>query len=459
MRKNVDFACFFVQICVNLRHISLIDNMKRKVYSKLLEWKASASRKPLILQGARQVGKSWILKEFGRNEYSHVAYISCDNEPMAEALFADYDTARILRSIEAISGVPVIPDKTLIVLDEIQEIPKGLSALKYLYENAPEYHIAIAGSLLGITLHSGTSFPVGKVDFIRMYPMDFEEFLWAIGEERVASLIAGADKAVIETLHSRCTELLRQYYFAGGMPEAVAAYAGQAGVLEVRKIQKSIVEAYRNDISKHAPLKEVERIQLVMRSLPSQLAKENKKFIYSALRKGARAAEFEIAIQWLIDAGIVTKVSRISKSQLPLAFYEDFNAFKLFMLDCGLFGAMTDAPISQILVGSSIFEEYKGAFTELYALQQLTCNLDERIYYYSADDSRIEIDFIIASGDKVYPIEVKAEDNLKGKSLKLFREKNNIPLAVRFSMQPYRRQDNLVNVPLFAAFAFKAWID
>lgn len=432
--------------------------MKRKIYSKLLEWKASERRKPLILQGARQVGKSWILKEFGKHEYRHVAYISCDNEPLAKALFTDYDTDRILRSIEAIAGVPVTAGDTLIILDEIQEVPQGLSALKYFCENKPDYHIAIAGSLLGITLHSGTSFPVGKVNFLEMHPMDFEEFLWALNEEPVANLIAGKDIAVLDTIHSKCTELLRQYYFVGGMPEAVSAYVSEASLLEVRSIQSAIIEAYRNDISKHAPLKEVERIQLVLRSLPAQLARENKKFIYSAVRKGARAADFEIAIQWLVDAGIVSKVSRINSPKIPLAFYEDFNAFKLYLLDCGLFGAMVNAPASEILIGPNIFEEYKGAFTELYALQQLKCADVGTVYYFSGENSRIEVDFITSVSSTVYPIEVKAEDNLKGKSLKIFTDDHDLPLGIRLSMRPYRRQERIVNIPLYAAYALTAWL-
>lgn len=433
--------------------------MKRKIYHKLCEWKASATRKPLILQGARQVGKSWILKEFGKNEYEHVAYLSCDNLPLVDALFADYDVDRIIRSIEALTRVPVLPGKTLIILDEIQEVPAGLSALKYFYENRPEYHIAIAGSLLGITLHSGTSFPVGKVDFLEMHPMDFEEFLWAVNETALAQAIAGADCKVVATLHDRCIELLRQYYFVGGMPEAVSAYASGIGVLEVRKIQKAIVEAYRNDISKHAPEREIERIQLVMRTLPSQLAKENKKFIYSAVRKGARAADFEIAVQWLVDAGIVVRVNRVSASKLPLAFYEDFNAFKLYPLDCGLLGAMVDADPSDILLGSKIFEEFKGALTEAFVLQQLVCDTAENVYYYTADNSRVEIDFIIALNSKAYAIEVKAEDNLKGKSLKLFVESNRLDRGIRFSMRPFRQQERLTNYPLYASFALRRWLE
>lgn len=436
----------------------MIISMERKIYSKLLDWKNSKRRKPLILQGARQVGKSWILKEFGKREYKYLAYIYCDNEPLAKALFVDYDTDRILRGIEAITNVPIIAGETLIVLDEIQEVPEGLAALKYLYENNPEYHIAIAGSLLGITLHSGTSFPVGKVNFLQMYPMDFEEFLWAKNEMAIADMIAKKDVALVDTLHSKCIDLLRQYYFVGGMPEAVDAYVEDESVIEVRQIQKAIIEAYRNDISKHAPKNEIERIQLVMRSLPAQLAKENKKFIYSLVRKGARAADFEIAIQWLVDAGIVYKVSRISTPKIPLAFYEDFNCFKLFLLDCGLLGAMVDAPISEILLGSKVFQEYKGAFTESYVLQQLYSSGFEKVYYFSGDNSRIEIDFIVPLDSVAIPIEVKAEDNLKGKSLKLFRQDYSLPIAVRLSMCPYREQENLVNIPLYATDAFKQWL-
>lgn len=432
--------------------------MKRKVYQKLCEWKASPTRKPLVVQGARQVGKSWILKEFGKNEYEYVAYLSFDKLPLAGALFADYDMERIIRSIEALTNVPVRPAKTLIILDEIQEAPNGLAALKYFYEDKPEYHVAIAGSLLGITLHSGTSFPVGKVDFLEMHPMDFEEFLWAVEEKALARYIAQADWRVIETVHDRCIELLRQYYFVGGMPEAVSAYSSGAGVLEVRKIQKAIIEAYRNDISKHAPQREIERIQLVMRTLPAQLAKENKKFIYSAVRKGARAADFELAVQWLVDAGIVVRVNRVTASKLPLAFYEDFNAFKLYLLDCGLLGAMVDASSADILLGTNVFEEYKGMLTESFVLQQLVTDTVNRAYYYTAENSRVEIDFIIAIQSTAYAIEVKAEDNLKGKSLKIFVENNNLDTGLRFSMRQFRVQERLINFPLYSSFALEKWL-
>ncbi|MCH5242208.1 MAG: ATP-binding protein [Muribaculaceae bacterium] len=431
--------------------------MQRRIYSELLNWKASKYRKPLILKGARQVGKSWILKEFGKNEFKYLAYISCDNSEFASSLFKDYNVKRILESVEAITKTPVVPGETLIVFDEIQEISLGLSALKYLCEEASEYHVAVAGSLLGITLRKGISFPVGKVDFLEMYPMDFEEFLWALGEYKLGEIIDKANIELLDVFHSKFEEHLRQYYFCGGMPEAVLSYIQGRGVLEVRKIQNNILEAYRNDISKHAPLREAERIHLVMRSLPAQLAKENKKFIYSAIRKGARASEFEIAIQWLIDAGILYKISRISSPSLPLKFYEDFNAFKLYLLDCGLYGAMSDTEAAVILLKSDLYREFKGTLSELYVCQQLMA-IGKKLYYYSAEDSRVEIDYIIEKDNRILPIEVKAEGNVKGKSLKIFMEKNNLRESVRFSMLPYKRQENILNLPLYTTYALEKYI-
>lgn len=432
--------------------------MRRKIYEQLKRWKESPRRKPLVIQGARQVGKSWILKEFGKNEYDNMVYISFDNAPLGASLFSDYDIPRIIRGLEAISHQRILPGKTFIVLDEIQEIPAGLGALKYFCEEHPEYHVAVAGSLLGITLHQGTSFPVGKVNFLKMYPMDFEEFLWALNEDFSAELLRKHDEAVVSGLHEKYVELLRQYYFVGGMPEAIGTYVQTKSVIETRDVQKAILEAYRNDISKHAPLKEIERIQLVLRTLPAQLAKENKKFVYSAVRKGARAAEFETAIQWLVDAGIVYRINRVSRPGLPLRAYEDFNAFKLYLLDCGLFGAMADTDPADVLVDTKLFSEYKGAFTESYVIQQLLTDSAENVFYYSAENSRMEIDAIISIGSSVYPIEVKAEVNLNGKSLKLFAEKFSLPLQVRYSMRPYKRQESIVNLPLYTAAFFCDWI-
>lgn len=424
--------------------------MERSIYSSLKKWKESPTRKPLILQGARQVGKTYILKEFGAREYSEVVYINCDDNNDMQNMFVDYDVDRIIRSLSAISGVSIKPSTTLLILDEIQEVERGLASLKYFCEKAPEYHVAVAGSLLGITLHEGTSFPVGKVDMLYMYPMDFEEFLLAMGKEQLVELLRNNSWAALTPLRGMLTELLRQYYFVGGMPEAVKAYVGRGDIWEVRSIHSKIIDAYRNDMSKHVPKQQVQRINMVWNSIPSQLARDNKKFIYGALRKGARANDFEIAIQWLVDSGLVHKVHRISKPVVPLKFYEDMASFKLFLLDCGLLGALSETPPEQILIGDNVFEEYKGAFTENYVLQQLKSLPRTFVYYYSNDNSTLEIDFVVQHEAHVIPIEVKAEENLRAKSLRQFVTDNAGLHGVRFSMSDYREQDWLTNVPLWA---------
>lgn len=424
--------------------------MERSIYSNLKKWKDSPTRKPLILQGARQVGKTYILKEFGAREYSEVVYINCDDNNDMQNMFVDYDVDRIIRSMSAISGVSIKPSTTLLILDEIQEVERGLASLKYFCEKAPDYHVAVAGSLLGITLHEGTSFPVGKVDMLYMYPMDFEEFLLAMGKEQLVELLRSNSWAALTPLRGMLTELLRQYYFVGGMPEAVEAYVERGDIWEVRSIHSKIIDAYRNDMSKHAPKQQVQRINMVWNSIPSQLARDNKKFIYGALRKGARANDFEIAIQWLVDSGLVHKVHRISKPVVPLKFYEDMASFKLFLLDCGLLGALSETPPEQILIGDNVFEEYKGAFTENYVLQQLKSLPRTFVYYYSNDNSTLEIDFVVQHEAHVIPIEVKAEENLRAKSLRQFVTDNPGLHGVRFSMSDYREQDWLTNVPLWA---------
>lgn len=424
--------------------------MKRSIYTSLKAWKASPNRKPLILQGARQVGKTYILKEFGKREYDDVVYISCDDNDNMKEMFADYDIQRIIRSLSALSGVSIKPVSTLIILDEIQEAPRGLSALKYFCEKAPEYHVAVAGSLLGITLHEGTSFPVGKVDMLYMYPMDFDEFMQAMGKSQLLQLLRVNDWVGLSAVQHMLIELLRQYYFVGGMPEAVKAYVERGDVWEVRSIQTKIIEAYRNDMSKHAPLQQVQRINMVWNSVPSQLARDNKKFIYGALRKGARANDFEVAIQWLVDAGLVHKVFRISKPTLPLKFYEDMSAFKLFLLDVGLLGALSETPPQQMLIGNNVFEEYKGAFTENYVLQQLKAIPRTFVYYYSNEKATMEIDFVLQHDTDIIPVEVKAEENLRAKSLRQFISIHSELHGLRFSMSGFREQDWLTNVPLWA---------
>lgn len=390
------------------------------------------------------------MKEFGAREYSEVVYINCDDNNDMQNMFVDYDVDRIIRSMSAISGISIKPSTTLLILDEIQEVERGLASLKYFCEKAPEYHVAVAGSLLGITLHEGTSFPVGKVDMLYMYPMDFEEFLLAMGKEQLVELLRNNSWAALTPLRGMLTELLRQYYFVGGMPEAVKTYVERGDIWEVRSIHSKIIDAYRNDMSKHVPKQQVQRINMVWNSIPSQLARDNKKFIYGALRKGARANDFEIAIQWLVDSGLVHKVHRISKPVVPLKFYEDMVSFKLFLLDCGLLGALSETPPEQILIGDNVFEEYKGAFTENYVLQQLKSLPRTFVYYYSNDNSTLEIDFVVQHEAHVIPIEVKAEENLRAKSLRQFVTDNSGLHGVRFSMSDYREQDWLTNVPLWA---------
>ncbi|HAH62760.1 MAG TPA: ATPase, partial [Treponema sp.] len=363
----------------------------------------------------------------------------------------DYDTERIIRNIGALTGQQIHEKKTLIILDEIQQIPRVLPSLKYFCENARGYHVAAAGSLLGLNLHEGTSFPVGKVDVINLYPLSFEEFIKAAAGEQLFSVLGNSTLSELSALHSKFTELLREYYFTGGMPEAVSAFISGKSVQEVRRIQQMILYAYEKDISKHAPAHEIQRIHQVWESIPQQLAKENRKFIYGAVKRGARAKNFELAIQWLSDAGLVYKVQRIRKVQLPLKFYEDFDTFKLFMLDCGLFGALAEAPADRILIGDAVFEEYKGAFTEQFVMQQLKTLSDVSVYYFSADDSKQELDFILQQDSRIIPVEVKAEENLRAKSLHQFVLDNPGLKGIRLSMSSYREQDWMTNIPLYAA--------
>lgn len=424
--------------------------MKRDIYEELLRWKNNLNRKPLVITGARQVGKTWIMREFGRNEYDDVVYINCDNEKRMETLLSDdYNIDRILLGLQAISGINIKSDKTLIILDEIQEVPRGLHLLKYFYEEAPEYHIMVAGSLLGIILNRAVSFPVGKVDIMELHPMNFNEFLEAMGQEQLLKVLDSNDWKLIDILSPKYIELLRQYYFVGGMPEAVLSYSNSKDIAQVRDIQSNILKAYRNDISKHATKSESIKIGQVLDSLPSQLSKENKKFIYGVIKSGARASEFELAIQWLIDAGIIHKVNRIKEARMPLKFYEDISAFKLFLLDLGLFACMCEVPASEILIGNNIFIEYKGAFAEQYVLQQIISR-KVKPYYWSSEKTPSEIDFVIQRDDKIVPIEVKAEVNVKARSLRQFITNNPDLKGVRYSMLGYIDQGWVENVPLYA---------
>ena len=429
--------------------------MERKAYSQLLAWKNNPHHKPLILNGARQVGKTWLLKHFGEKEYRNVAYVNCDRSPQMEMILREgFDMSRIIRNISAMTNVDIRPHETLIILDEIQSIPKGLSSLKYFCEDAPDYDVAVAGSLLGLQLHRGESFPVGKVDMLKLYPMTFGEFLLAKGEKVKKEALDNKEYETMSAVSPLYVELLRQYYFTGGMPAAVSAFIEGQPLHTVRQIQKDILNDYIRDFSKHAPGNEVPRINLVWNSIPSQLGKENRKFIYGMLKKGARAKEFELAIQWLVDCGLVYKIPRTAKVAMPVRFYEDFSAFKLYLLDVGLFGAMVNAPAHEILIGSNIFSEYKGTFTELYVLQQMVTVRDLDIYYYSTDDSRTEIDFIVQHEGKVTPVEVEAEENLRAKSLHQVVSNDPSLHGLRFSMSDYRQEDWLDNVPLYGVESY-----
>ena len=424
--------------------------MEREIYKKLIEWKNKQGRKPLILNGARQVGKTYILQQFGQNEYKKCAFFSLDRSPkVAEVFEKGGSTADMLMALSAISQIDITPNDTLVVLDEIQDCPKALEALKFFCEDAPHVHIIVAGSLLGLSLHGGVSYPVGKVEELRLYPMNFIEFLDAMDKKQLVSILESGNWNVINMLESELTSLLRQYYYVGGMPAAVLAFVQQKGVNEVRSIQQQIIQDYRRDFSKHAPEREVPRINMVWDSIPAQLAKENKKFVYGAVKKSARAADFKLAIQWLIDAGLAYKVQRVNAPRLPFKFYEDLNAFKLFMLDVGLMGAMTETSAESMLVGDNVFSEYKGAFTELFVFTQLKSR-HFSLYYHTVESSTIEIDFLTQWHDRVIPIEVKAEVNVKAKSLHTFINNNPELQGLRFSMLPYKKQDWVINVPLYA---------
>lgn len=424
--------------------------MKRNLMKSLKEWKNSPYRKPLILSGARQVGKTWLMKEFGRTEYTNTVYVNFDQDINAAGLFeGSINPDRIILGLRALSGMEIDPDNTLIIFDEVQEAPRALTSLKYFCEEAPQYSIIAAGSLLGVALHAGTSFPVGKVDRMHLYPLNFQEFLYAMGEDAAAEILQTKDQRMITVLREKLSDLLRQYYYVGGMPEAVNYYKDNKEFTGVRQIQKNLLAYYQQDFSKHAEPKLTERLNLVWSSIPAQLAKENRKFIYGQVRHGARAKDFELAIQWLSDCGLIHVIHRVTKPGYPLKAYEDLNAFKIYLLDVGLLGAMADLSSNTIVEGNRIFTEFKGALAEQYVLQELIAEDHLNPMYYSAENSRMEIDFIVQKGDEVIPIEVKAEENLRAKSLRSYCEKYKPKTAVRFSMSDYREQDWMVNVPLY----------
>lgn len=425
--------------------------MYRIAIEKLYKWKNSKRRKPLIIEGARQVGKTWLMKEFGKQAYADTVYINFDsNSRMADLFSADLDTDRLIMGLELYAGRKINPENTLLIFDEVQEVPRALASLKYFYENAPQYHIVCAGSLLGIALHQGTSFPVGKVDFLKLYPLSFSEFLMATGNERFAELLKKQDYEMITSFKQTYIDALKHYYFVGGMPEAVQSFAESKDFNEVRAIQKRILAAYEQDFSKHAPNEIVPKIRMLWNSIPSQLARENKKFIYGLVREGGRAREYETAIMWLSDCGLVHKVSRVNAAGIPLKAYEDLKAFKLFIVDVGLLGCMTGLRQRTLLDGDDLFVEFRGALTEQYVCQQLKTIEDLGVYYYTNDRGSCEIDFVVDTGEQIVPIEVKAETNLRAKSLKTYRERFEPELSVRTSMADYKKEDWLLNLPLYA---------
>lgn len=425
--------------------------MYRVAIEKLYKWKEKKHRKPLIIEGARQVGKTWLMKEFGSRAYKDTVYINFDsNSRMAELFTSDLNIERLIMGIELYVGRKIDSNSTLLIFDEVQEVPRALSSLKYFYENAPQYHIVCAGSLLGIALHEGTSFPVGKVDFLSLYPLSFKEFLMATVGKRFAEILENQDYLMITHFKQTYIDALKQYYFVGGMPEAVQSFVEEKDFNEVREIQKRILSAYEQDFSKHAPIGVVPKIRMIWSSIPSQLAKENKKFIYGLVREGGRAKEYEGAIMWLCDCGLVHKVSRVNATGIPLKAYEDLKAFKLFFLDVGLLGCMTGLRQRTLLDGNDLFTEFKGALTEQYVCQQLKTIDDLGVYYYTNDRGSCEVDFIIDTGEQIVPVEVKAEVNLKAKSLKTYCEKFNPEFSVRISMSDYKKEDWLINLPLYA---------
>ena len=425
--------------------------MYRSAIKKLKEWKNKEDRKPMILMGARQVGKTWIMKEFGKNEYAKVAYISFyNNDRMNDVFDMDFDVDRIIMNLNIESGITIRPNDTLIILDEIQNAPKALESLKYFCEDANEYHVIAAGSLLGVAVHENVSFPVGKVDMLDLYPFSFREFLLAMDEKNLVMALDSKDFSIIDNFSDKFLFWLKNYYYIGGMPAVVDLFRRNKDYVKARQIQKDILRQYEQDFGKHVDAKNLPRIRMVWQSIPIQLAKENKKFFFGQIKKGARSSDFEIAIQWLMDSGLIYKVNRVNEPHMPLKAYINMSAYKLFILDIGLLGALSDLPAKTILEKDEIFVEFKGAFTEQYVLQQLICDTQYTPYYYGTDKSTFEQDFMIQMEDKIVPIEVKAEGNIRSQSLKVYCEKYHPKKAVRFSTLKYMDQGWMVNIPLYA---------
>ena len=424
--------------------------MKRDQLEKLHSWKDSKFRKPLIVRGARQTGKTWLLKEFGRIAFKNLVYVNFEETPNLQSLFkSDFDIPRIITTLQIHSQISITSEDTLIFFDEIQSAEKGITSLKYFYENAPQYYVVAAGSLLGMGLHSNTSFPVGKVEFLDLRPMSFTEFLSALNEERMAEILIKKEWEVISVFHSKLTEYLKYYFYVGGMPEVVSRFSETRNWEMVRQTQFQILHSYEGDFSKHAPTEIVPRIRMVWQSIPAQLAKENKKFIFGVIREGARAKDFELAIQWLVDCGLLLKSHRVSKPHFPLIAYQDLSVFKLFLNDVGLLGAMAGLNIRTLIEGDSLFTEFKGALAEQYVMQELRTDSEKYIGYWTNERSTSEVDFVIQDQSEVIPIEVKSGENLRSKSFRLFCEKFKPEFAVRTSLTPYKKEEWMTNIPLY----------
>jgi predicted AAA+ superfamily ATPase len=428
--------------------------MKRSAMKDLLNWKENESRKPLLIRGSRQVGKTYLMKHFGQAQYEQVVYINFENNQTIKLLFdLDYNIERIIKALEIFSGKKISFNNTLLIFDEIQEVPRALTALKYFYENAPEYQIICAGSLLGVALHEDISFPVGKIEFLELYPLSFFEFLNAMGKENYVEIIKSGDFDFVQTFKNELTQLLKQYYYVGGMPEAVVSFVKNQSFEEVRKIQQNILDSYELDFSKHVPSEIIPRLRMLFNSIPSQLSKENKKFIYGLIKEGSRAKQYEVALMWLIDCFLIHKVSRVNKNNLPLKAYEDLKAFKLFILDVGLLSCMTRLNLKTLLEANNLFVEFKGSLTEQFVLQQLKTLKEFDIYYWTNEKGSAKIDFLLDNGLSIIPVEVKAEINLRSKSLKVYNEKFSPKHSVRLSLADFKKEESLINLPLWAVEA------
>ncbi len=432
--------------------------MYREAIKKLIEWKDSTKRKPLIVNGARQVGKTWLLKEFGKQYYEKVAYVNMDNNARMKELFTDFNIEKIIQGLKIESGVNIEPNNTLIILDEVQEVPNAISSLKYFNENANEYHIIVAGSLLGIVLHEGVSFPVGKVDFLNMYPLSFKEYLIAIGKEEFAKIIENKNEEMLKVFSEEIKRYLREYYYVGGMPEVVNDFSINKDYNSVREIQNTILKDYENDFSKHIEVKEIQRVIEIWNNFNTQLAKENKKFVFGAIKPSARASEYENAINWLISSGLLYKVNRVNDCKIPLKGYVDYSAFKLYFLDVGLLSAKNNLDAKTLIEGNNIFTEYKGSLTEQYVLQEIKANYNIDLFYWTSSSYQAEVDFLIQYKNFVIPIEVKSELNLQAKSLKSFIEKFDNEINVRTSMADYKKDGKITNIPLYAIGNFEKYI-